>query len=223
MLIVVKLCPFLKQLCPLRAILLRLQPPLLSWMTPLCLLGLVLKVSIVSFVVVEPLTRCAGEEEDDDNDDDDDDDDDVPSRVTPRRQRQQPSRGSAVGSREEASLRACLAGGTKPSPLEEFLLGAPRRRGLLWRLDGVGDPQVKSVRKANLLSALVFTRGIVVPVRAQCVYCVKTHGPFLSCAVAIGEDGAFVHGGSCANCLWHARGADCSFREYHLMSLSIVA
>jgi hypothetical protein len=53
----------------------------------LCLLGLVLKVSIVLFVVVELLTRYAGKEEDDnndnDNDDDDDNDNDVPSHVTP--------------------------------------------------------------------------------------------------------------------------------------------
>jgi hypothetical protein len=124
MLIVIKLCPFLKQLCPLRAILLYLQPPLLSWIMPLCLLGLVLKVSIVSFIVVKPLTRYAGEEEDNNNDNDNNNN--MPSYVTPQWQHQQPSCGLAVGSREEASLCVCLASGTKPSPLEEFLLGAPR-------------------------------------------------------------------------------------------------
>ena len=79
------------------------------------------------------------------------------------------------------------------------------------------------MQKANLLSALVFTHGIMVPICAQYVYCVKTHGLFLSCAGIIREDGAFVYSGSCANCLWHVHSADCSFHEYHLMSLSLVA
>jgi hypothetical protein len=77
--------------------------------------------------------------------------------------------------------------------------------------------------KANLLSVLVFTHGIMVPVYTQCVYYVKMHSLFLSYAIIIREDGTFVHGGSCANCLWHAYGANCSFHKYHLMSLSIVA
>jgi hypothetical protein len=51
---------------------------------PLCLLGLVLKVSIISFVVVKPLTRYAGEEEDNNNDNNDDDDNNIPSCVTPQ-------------------------------------------------------------------------------------------------------------------------------------------
>jgi hypothetical protein len=49
----------------------------------LCLLGLVLKVSIVLFIVVEPLIRYAGEEEDDNNNDNNDNNNDMPSYVTP--------------------------------------------------------------------------------------------------------------------------------------------
>jgi hypothetical protein len=63
----------------------------------------------------------------------------------------------------------------------------------------------------------------MVPVYAQCVYYIKMHGLFLSCAIIIGEDSAFVYGGSYANYLWHAYGTNYSFCEYHLMSLSIVA
>lgn len=84
--------------------------------------------------------------------------------------------------------------------------------------DGAGVLQVKTVRKANLLSALVFTHRFVAPGYAQCAYCAKTHCPFILCAVAIGEDGALVRDESCVNCLWHAYGADFSFREYHDMS-----
>jgi hypothetical protein len=49
----------------------------------LCLLGLVLKVSIVLFVVVKPLTRYTGEEEDDNNDDNNNNNNNMPSYVTP--------------------------------------------------------------------------------------------------------------------------------------------
>jgi hypothetical protein len=49
----------------------------------LYLLGLVLKVSIVLFIVVEPLIRCAGKEEDDNNNDNNDNDNNMPSCVTP--------------------------------------------------------------------------------------------------------------------------------------------
>jgi hypothetical protein len=76
--------------------------------------------------MVEPLIRYAGKEEDDNNDNDNNNNNDIPSYVTPQWQYQQPSHGLAMGSQEEASLYACLAGGTKPSPLEEFLLGTPR-------------------------------------------------------------------------------------------------
>jgi hypothetical protein len=64
----------------------------------LCLLGLVLKVSIVLFVVVKPLTRCTGKEEDDNNNNDNNNNNNVPSCVTPQWQYQQPSCGLAMGS-----------------------------------------------------------------------------------------------------------------------------
>jgi hypothetical protein len=50
---------------------------------PLCLLSLVLKVSIVSFIVVKPLTRYAGKEEDDNNDNNNNDNNNMPSHITP--------------------------------------------------------------------------------------------------------------------------------------------
>jgi hypothetical protein len=50
---------------------------------PLCLLSLVLKVSIVLFVVVEPLIRYAGKEEDNNNNNDDNNNNNMPSCVIP--------------------------------------------------------------------------------------------------------------------------------------------
>lgn len=84
-----------------------------------------------------------------------------------------------------------------------------------WKIDGSGQPIVKSI-PAQWKSRAVYQQcsGIPIPISLRCSGCVRGNGPFESCRVAFGPNGHIQSSGACMNCALNGAATSCQLRTF---------